>query len=349
MGVHVSGNNLISLATGKPLLIVGPNFSGLEQQGPGGGWDGIFGLPSSWYAAYAKKWSVNGQTITGFRFPFNSYWLVANPATAAAYQAGLQKVAAAVTGAGLVCNFDMHWDAPNTTAGAPQQPYGQCCMPTADWAVKAWVIMANLFKDNLLVTFELMNEPYGSGNYSDWVAADGVSPGVDAFLLRDGGSIQPFKGQDNHGVGFSGIYNGGAAVNIVGFNAIIAAIRTTGAKNVIWSSPIGWAGEIETFLASMPTDPAGQMGCSWHVYGYSKGADFPLAVKAKIPLLITEFYSFDANFTGGAGSNAGLDVCQTNGIGYMWWGVLNNWNGLAAGPLATAMLAMAPWASSPTP
>ena len=118
---------------------------------------------------------------------------------------------------------------------------------------------------------------------------------------------------------------------------LINTIRGEGASNVILSSPIGWAGEIETWLASKPSDPSDQLAVAWHVYGYNKGQSPPSAVLAAgYPIVITETYGLAA--IGGYGWPRSKD------IGYMWWG-WNDWGGGAlSGELSTA-----PWFHSTAP
>jgi endoglucanase len=106
---------------------------------------------------------------------------------------------------------------------------------------------------------------------------------------------------------------------------------------VVLSAPDGWAGEIETWLGSKPTDPIGQLGASWHVYGYAKGQAPPLAVLAAgYPIAITETY--------GLGAIGGYSWAASKGIGYTWccW---NDWGGQAL----SAELSIPPWYSSTAP
>jgi endoglucanase len=111
---------------------------------------------------------------------------------------------------------------------------------------------------------------------------------------------------------------------VAGMQDMLNTIRGEGATNVVLSAPIGWAGEIETWLATKPTDPIGQLGAAWHIYGYNKGTAPPLAVLAAgYPIAITETYGFDAAVDGGSNAN-GYTWAASHGIGYTWccW---NDW------------------------
>ena len=130
--------------------------------------------------------------------------------------------------------------------------------------------------------------------------------------------------------------------------SMLDAIRATGATNVVLASPIGWAGEIETWLgtytASGNPDPLKQFGVAWHIYGYAKGTAPPLAVLAAgYPIVITETYGFNAAINGGQDAS-GYTWAASQGIGYLWWG----WNDWGGGPLSD-MLSIAPWYMSTAP
>jgi hypothetical protein len=118
---------------------------------------------------------------------------------------------------------------------------------------------------------------------------------------------------------------------------LIDAVRGTGATNVILTSPIGWAGEIQTWLSSMPSDPAHQLAVAWHVYGYKKGTAPPLAVlDAGYPIVITETY--------GLGAVGGYQWAASQNIGYLWWG-WSDWDGRPLG----SQFGHPPWFHSTPP
>jgi hypothetical protein len=54
------------------------------------------------------------------------------------------------------------------------------------------------------------------------------------------------------------LYTCGITWQVAGANQLISAIRSTGATNVIFASPIGWAGQIELWEQFKPTDRAGR-------------------------------------------------------------------------------------------
>lgn len=228
------------------------------------------------------------------------------------YQSIVKQAVADATAAGLYVILDLHWAAPNNAGGQPLWPIGQPAYADRDHSLAFWKQVADTFKDNPAVLFELFNEPYGSNVYCNWVTG-GNQPGPDATALRDGGVYSPFMEQNNANNNAMLSYN--FNWQVAGMQAMLDTIRHEGATNVILSSPIGWAGEIQTWLATKPTDPLDQLGVAWHVYGYKKGTAPPLAVLAAgYPIVITETYGLDAI--------GGYSWAASQKIGYLWWG----WN-----------------------
>jgi hypothetical protein len=356
----VSGNKLVSTKDGSTVEIIGTNISGLET-GMNWRWPQFSSAGADFWS---KVLNYGGSGINTVRLPLNeaswlnytcfdsgvgasgSFYTAASsggytPDPQNVYQATVKKAVADATAAGLYVILDLHWGAPNNAIGQPLCPIGQPAYADSDHALTFWKQVANAFKGNTAVIFELFNEPFGGNDYGKWVTGiDGAGP--DAITMRDGGVYAPFLAQNNSsGNNMVTIAPSG---RVAGMQDMINAIRGEGATNVILSAPIGWAGEIETWLASKPTDPLGQLGVSWHLYGYAKGTTYPLAVlSAGYPIVITETYGFDPGVDGGK-SAAGYAWARQNNIGYLWWG-WNDWGGQQL----SAELSHAPWYDSTAP
>ena len=166
------------------------------------------------------------------------------PDPASAYQATVKKAVADAIAAGLYVILDLHWGAPNNAAGQPLCPIGQPACADNDHSLAFWTSLADTFKADPPVMFELCNEPFGSNGYGNWVnGASGAGP--DATTLRDGGAFFPFLQQDNSNSNL--IHTLCLTWQVAGMQDMINTIRGEGATNVILASPIGWAGEIETW------------------------------------------------------------------------------------------------------
>jgi probable HAF family extracellular repeat protein len=386
--IAVSGNRFVN-AAGNTVELVGASISGLELQSSL--WPGIAGLTSAQWQTLASTWSQLGQTINVIRLPLNSYsWLnltcvdpgsgdagndykangggTFTPDPTSTYQADVEQTVTAITAAGLYVILDLQWDAPNNVSGQPMCPVGQPAFASADHAPAFWSSVAYAFQGNAAVIFELFNEPFGDNVYGNGVIQNGntYTPGPDAIIMANGGSwAHPFLMQDNanqnqncgtnHNQSCQNeLFNTNAPnpVQIAGELSLLAAIRATGASNVVLASPIGYAGEIETWLGSYASagnpDPLEQFGVSWHLYGYAKGTTPPLSILAAgYPIVITETYGFDAAIDGGKNLN-GYTWAAQNDIGYLWWG-LNNWGDQSAPALYTKLAADVPWLDSTAP
>jgi len=366
-GIKVSGNKFVSTLTGNPVQIVGTNISGLET-----------GYKSRWpsfSAAGSAFWSnlvnIDSSGLNTVRLPLNeaswlnytcydsgsgasaSFYTAASgggytPDPSSIYQSTVKQAVAAATAAGLYVILDLHWGAPNNASAQPLCPIGQPSYADNDHSVTFWKQVADAFKGNPAVIFELFNEPYGTNVYSNWVIQNGstFTPGPDATRLFTGGNFSPFLSQNNA--------NGDATVttnityDVASMNTLLQTIRGEGATNVVLASPIGFAGEIETWLGTYTgggnPDPLEQFGVAWHLYGYAKGTAPPLAVLAAgYPIAVTETYGFDAALDGQKNAN-GYTWAASEGIGYIWWG----WNDWGNQALST-LLNETPWFMSTAP
>jgi hypothetical protein len=161
---------------------------------------------------------------------------------------------------------------------------------------------------------ELFNEPFGDNVFRDSVV-DGAQPGPNAFVWKLGGLFHPYIEQNNNANNAVVTHN--FNWQVAGAQTLIDTIRAEGAANVILSSPQWWAGQIQIWLASKPTDPLNQMGVAWHVYGFKNGTAGPLAVLAAgYPVVITETYGFNAALDGGKNAN-GYAWAASHNIGYL--------------------------------
>jgi hypothetical protein len=359
LGIKVSDGHLVSSIDGSPVQIIGANISGLET-GSASRWPAF---ASAGPAFWSKVKNFDHRAINTVRLPLNeASWLnytCYDPGAGAAagfytaakgggytpdpkgvYQGIVKQAVKDATASGLYVILDLHWASPNNPAGQPLCPIGQPGYADADHALLFWKQVADTFKDNPAVMFELFNEPYGSNVYGNWIGGrswiiGNEQPGPDAITLRDGGPYSPLLEQNNASGNAMQTYS--FTWQVAGMQAMLDTIRHEGATNVILSAPIGWAGEIQSWLATRPTDPLQQLAVSWHVYGYKKGTAPPLAVLAAgFPIVITETY--------GLGAIGGYEWAASQHIGYLWWG----WNDWGGQPLS-AELSHPPWYRSTAP
>jgi aryl-phospho-beta-D-glucosidase BglC (GH1 family) len=115
-------------------------------------------------------------------------------------------------------------------------------MPNTDHSITFWQQAASYFKNDKDVIFDLFNEPYpdrmsGSGNA--WKC------------LRDGGSCD--------GINFQ----------VAGMQALLNAVRSAGANNVVMIGGLTWANDLSQWLQYVPNDPQNQIAASAHLYNFN--------------------------------------------------------------------------------
>ncbi|HEY3731138.1 MAG TPA: cellulase family glycosylhydrolase [Steroidobacteraceae bacterium] len=298
LAVGVRGNHLVNGA-GQTLQLRGANISGLENtpiqgwaHGPNGynNWgDSGLGTQPDW--SQLAGWHMNV-----VRLPLNeASWLgyectdpvtgaKRNPDPGGNYRATVQNSVSDAVAAGMYVILDLHWSAP-----APYCPIGQTQMADHDHSLDFWRSVAQTFKTNPAVIFELFNEPFGLNRYpiatSDWVA------------LRDGGIFYSYVHQDSS--------SGSLDVTkltwqAAGMQAMLDEVRATGATNVVLSGTMGWNGDLRQWVVYAPSDPIDQMAVAWHVYPWNKdpskpawsgmGNQYVAAVNlaTRLPIVITE-------------------------------------------------------------
>jgi Cellulase (glycosyl hydrolase family 5) len=333
-GVRVSGNKIVSTQTGSPVQLLGVATSGFEQGGtayntsPGA----TYGT-SPTDAGFSKLATMNMNVL---RIPLNAEtWLgvngcIGDSGTSAVLQANLQQIVANANAKGLYVILDLHWTAPNafTKPGLTGCPAGQPGMPDADHTISFWTSIAGMFKNNPAVMFELFNEPYGSNNFSNSIEAIGGSApsgqsATDLSIMLNGGTYNQFYFQCNWGCtggeSVGTIYS--QAINpytVTGTQAIVTAIRGTGATNVIIAPTMYYGGQIQTWLSSMPTDSLQQLVAAWHEDGGTT-ASANAVLSASYPIIITEAYNCTAGASQCVASNETISGTSYSNIanGYL--------------------------------
>jgi endoglucanase len=301
--LHVDGNNLVD--NGKVVRLLGVDHSGSEYsciQGNGFFDWGSPGVPSQAFVTNLVSWHVNA-----VRVPLNEdCWLNINGApgqySGSAYQTAITSYVSLLRQNGLYVIVDLHWN-----NGGSGQANGQQQMADADHAPDFWTGVANAFKSDQGVVFDLYNEP--------------------------------------HDIAWSCWQNGGCQVNgwnVAGMNQLIAAVRATGATNVVMAGGVAYASDLSQWLANKPNDPLGNLAASFHTYNFTGCADQSCwssqiqPVASAVPLITGELGENDC-------AHGYIDTYMTwadsVGISYMGWaynadfncgsgpGLISTWNG----------------------
>lgn len=210
------------------MRLLGVDRSGTEYSCIQG--NGIFDGPVDQTAVSAiVSWHANA-----VRVPLNEdCWLAINGApgeySGASYQNAIAGFVSLLRQNGLYVIVDLHWN-----AGGSNEAFSQQEMADADHSPEFWTGVANAFKSDQGVVFDLYNEP--------------------------------------HDISWSCWLNGGCQAsgwNVAGMQQLLDAVRATGAENVVMAGGLAYASDLSEWLANKPNDPAGNLAASFHTYNFT--------------------------------------------------------------------------------
>ncbi|WP_416977450.1 cellulase family glycosylhydrolase [Streptomyces sp. T028] len=268
--LHVSGNKLVD-ADGRTRRLLGVNRSGGEfmcVQGRGI-WDGPVDDAS---VRAIADWNAN--TV---RIPLNEEcWLGLSNIDAAYggtnYVNAVRDLVARVEAHGMTPVVELHWTYGQYTGNSAgcSDVHASCQKPMPDmqYTPSFWTSVANTFKSDQAVVFDLFNEPYPDRATSTTTQA--------WQCWRDGGTCP--------GIGYE----------VAGMQDLVDSIRSTGARNVILAGGIAYSNDLTQWLTYKPTDPTGNLAAAYHVYNFNSCAsescwNSTLApVAAQVPLVAGE-------------------------------------------------------------
>lgn len=248
--VSVSGNGLVDGA-GHAVTLKGVDISGTEfvcSQN----WtnDPFGGMPSDTPQTMAalQSWGINV-----VRVPLNEdCWLGINGVQigGATYQAAVKKFVSDLRASGFFVIVDLHCTAPGTVR-ACAGPSQQQAMADADHSPAFWSSVASTFSGDQGVIFDLFNEPFFywlTPTENQW----------DVWL--NGGTITNIVNSTNNPYLIP--QNWKAA----GMNQLVAAVRGTGAKNLLLVNGVNWARDPSGILTHLPVDSLGNTAFGFHSY-----------------------------------------------------------------------------------
>jgi endoglucanase len=300
LGISVKGNQFVD-QNGNVKRIKMANCSGLEgyaiqnqawmNKDPWGGRKPIWANIVAW-GFNAVRIPLNEASWLGL----TTYDYPVAPATVGAsrladpwgnYQATVIESVNEAVAAGLIVFLDDHINGANGTvpgvAGkVPMTCFSQNLAPSMDHSPAFWTSIANTFKNNPAVGFDLFNEPHIDGFV-------GVSTPAQAWaaLLNGGTTTQMQVGTTANG-GNETISQGYATA---GIQTLLNAVRATGATNVCLAPGLSWCLDVSQWVAYAPVDPLKQLAASWH--GYANASN------NVVPAIATSFADVKAILTAG--------------------------------------------------
>jgi len=297
-GLHVVGNR-IQDSSGNIIIPRGVNRMGGEYACLSGlSFDG----PITQTVVDAMlTWKVN--TV---RVPLNEQcWLginslPASPLTVSQYRTDVQTWVNLLTANGIIPIVEMHWNNGGTNQATGQQP-----MPDLDHSPAFWTSVANTFKSNSSVLFDLHNEPFPGFNNAT----------TTGWLCWKNGSTAP-QTSPCADVGFA----------VAGMQTLVNTVRATGATNIIMLGGLAFSNDLSQWLANKPTDSLNNLVASVHIYNFNTCSntscwDSQIApVAASVPVIAGEIGENDC-------AHGFIDLLMSwfdsHNIGYLAW----TWNG----------------------
>jgi hypothetical protein len=329
--LKVSGNELVNSATGQRVVLHGVDRSGGEYACVNG--TGVWDGPMDQTAVSAiKSWNVNAVRVPLNEACWNGESYV-NPAYAGAnYISAVSAYVNLLNSNGIVAILDLHW-----TDGAYTGPSAGCTsaqavcqkpMPDSAQAIPFWTSVANTFKGNDAVIFDLFNEPYASR------ATGSAISGWQCWLT--GGTCP------------------GISYQVAGMQAMVNAVRSTGATNVIMVGGEEYANDLGTpgstsdpsILTYVPTDPDNDIAVSWHSYNFNTCSSQSCwtsqvqPVIAQVPVIAGEIGENDCASGYVTPLMTWLDSQQTSYLAWAWNadfkcrtgpGLISDYSGTATG------------------
>jgi len=334
--IAVSGNKFVNAAEAT-VQLRGVNLSAFESAAIQG-WDPEDPSGGQFGQGYNPNWSAIGSWKANVvRIPLNEdSWLGlictdtdgifhhADPGNN--YKNAIEAMVEEANAAGLYVILDLHWAAPGHAC-----PLLQSQMADADHSLAFWTSIANTFGypngsyANPAVMFELFNEPYLDFDFSGdpWAY----------MMFGENGSFSGYPASSNGG----NWQNVEAAWNVASYQAMINAVRATGASNVVLIGSVSYTADLSGWLSHEPVDSLNQMAATWHpypAYGSTWGtpawaqpnfapeifSEVQGILEAGIPVIATETGDQDSAGTVGAPLVATItSFADQNGVSVLGW------------------------------
>jgi Cellulase (glycosyl hydrolase family 5)/Bacterial Ig-like domain (group 3) len=295
LAIHVHGNQLVD-SEGRSIRLLGVNFSGAEYSCIQD--RGIWSAPTDQSAIEAMAaWHIDV-----VRIPLNEdCWLGIDGAPAeysgAVYRQAIHEFVQALHDAGMYVILDLQWSAPGAN-----QATGLQQMADADHSIEFWSSVAQSFREDPAVLFDLYSEPHEI-TWECWL---------------DGCTLP---------------WSGGGTWQTAGMQALVNAVRAQGANQPLLLGGIEWASDLSEWLTHLPSDPQNQLVASVHVYpnktcsSASCWAETLAPIAQRYPVVAGEIGEFDCedHFI-----DQFMNWADANGVSYLGW----TWNTFdcSAGP-----------------
>ena len=297
--LQVSGSKLVN-ASGQTVVLHGVNRSGTEYSCVQG--NGIFDGPNSQTSITAmKEWGVNAVRVPLNEACWNAESYVNASFAGTNYINAIKAYVSLLNDNGIVAILDLHWtdgtySGPSSGCGSAQATC-QKPMPDAAQAIPFWTSVASTFKGNDAVIFDLFNEPFAS-------RADNNNT-TEGWQCWETGS--PCTG---------------ISYPVAGMQAMVNAVRGTGANNVLMLGGEEFSNDLTDWVQFEPTDPDHDLVASWHSYNFNTCSTQACwttqvaPVAAQVPVVAGEIGENDC---AGTYINPLTQFMEPEGISFLAW------------------------------
>ena len=231
LSIRVHANHLVN-QNGQIIRLLGVDRSGTEYECVNS--SKVFDGPSNAVSVRAMvDWHINA-----VRIPLNEdCWLGINGVVTGGetYRVQIERYVRILESFGLYAILDLHWSAPGSYRAQSQWP-----MADLNHAPTFWKSMAQTFKADHAVIFDLFNEPYITG-WSCW---------------RNGC-------QSSYGLHGSNVF-----YQTAGMQQLVDAVRSTGATTPLMLGGLAYSSDVAHWRRYEPTDPVHQLIVSFHTYNF---------------------------------------------------------------------------------
>jgi hypothetical protein len=242
-GYYTMGNKILDCKGGAQKVFKGIARPSLE-------WD-----RAGWDVTYDDLARIKGWNANIVRLSLNQvFWL--DSAKGGLYQRTVNRAVKWALSLGMDVILDLHWTGSGTD-------YGQKNMPTRD-GLTFWQQVANAYKNDGRVIFEMYNEPFGV-SATVWKSGDGTWAGMQEMYTT---------------------------------------IRGTGANNLVLAGGLDYAYHLDQVLPAQALNPAVNVAYVTHPYQFkaadSTAWDSAFGtLSATYPIIATEFGQANINQAGG--------------------------------------------------
>ena len=246
--LKVAGNELVA-ASGTQFTLRGVDRSGTEYECVQG--YGIFAGPADQASVTAmKSWGINAVRLPLNEDCWNGESNVKAAYSGKNYRTAIENYVHLLNANGMVVILDLHWSDGRYTGAAAgcssAQARCQTPMPDSAHALPFWTSVAETFKGNDAVIFDLFNEPYPDRVFSSAAVAW-------RCWANGGAACRP-----------------GISYPVAGMQTLVSAVRRTGANNVLMLGGLAFSNNLTRWLRYRPADPDRNLVASWHSYNFNR-------------------------------------------------------------------------------